>query len=60
MPVKRYEVRQPNGSMATLKLNDADAKRLGVFEEPKTSEAAAPATKKRTPANKSRTAKNKG
>lgn len=57
MAVKRYEIRQPNGSMATFMLNDADAKRLGVFVEPKK----AASTKKATPANKARTStKNKG
>lgn len=56
MPVKRYEVPQPNGGTATMKLNDADAKRLGVYEEP----AGAPAKKAaKKPANKARTAANK-
>lgn len=58
MGVKRYEVEQDLGKgrtvTTTMKLNDADAKRLGVFVDPK------PETKKATPANKSRTAKNKG
>lgn len=58
MAVKRYEVEYDLGkgrtSKTTLKLNDADAERLGLLK-PK----AAPAKKAAKPANKSRTAANK-
>lgn len=59
MAVKRYEVEQDMGKgrkvTTILKLNDADAKRLGLFKEPK------PPAKKAAvkPANKARTAANK-
>lgn len=50
-PLKKYEVTQPNGTVAVLKLSEEHARRLG----------AKPAQKKAAPQpeNKSRTAKNK-
>ena len=47
--LKRYEVDLGKGRIATLQLNDEDAKRYGVFEK----KAAAPAANKaRKPQNK--------
>ena len=57
-PLKKYEVTTPG---TTLKLNEEDARRLGVLDEPKAdteeqaAEAEAPA-KARTVRNKSRSA----
>ena len=62
-PLKRYEVTTPHGVKTTMKLNEADARRLGVLDEPKqdsTVEERAPApAKKRATSNKARTAANK-
>ncbi len=70
-PLKKYEVTTPSGVKTTMKLNEDDAKRLGVLEyrgehgpELELSEDKAagegPATKARTTRNKSRTAADKG
>lgn len=63
-PLKRYEVTTPSGVVTTMKLNEDDAKRLGVFDEPEPEAAAAgaekPQAKKRAVSNKSRTAADKG
>lgn len=59
MTVKPYEVELDLGKgrkqKTVLKLNDDDAKRLGVYQEPKKADT----KKAAAPANKSRTAKNK-
>ncbi|WP_369274518.1 hypothetical protein AB5J55_35375 [Streptomyces sp. R11] len=62
-PLKRYEVTTPHGVKTTMKLNETDARRLGVLDEPEqdgTEEAAPAPAKKRTVSNKSRTAASKG
>lgn len=66
-PLKKYEVVTPHGVTTTMKLNEADARRLGVLDAPATEpedpadgEEAAPATKNRAVRNKSRTAADKG
>lgn len=43
--LKKYKVTMPGGKQTVLKLNEADARRYGVFEEPK---AAAPKVEKET------------
>ncbi|WP_133258166.1 hypothetical protein [Streptomyces sp. V2] len=66
-PLKRYVVTTPHGVKTTMKLNEADARRMGVLDElgqdapEKLAEASVqdPA-KKRAASNKSRTAANKG
>lgn len=74
--LKKYKVTMPGGKQTVLKLNEADARRYGVFEEPKAEpkveqeteapdQQAEPAetkppAKKRAASNKSRTAANKG
>jgi hypothetical protein len=72
-PLKRYEVTTSPGVTTTMKLNDADAERLGVLNAPKQptetevpdrpaepTETQTPQTKARTASrNKSRTAANK-
>lgn len=71
-PLKKYEVTTSSGVKTTMKLNEDDARRLGVLEEPKQktetevqdqpaqpTETQTPA-KSRTPRNKSRTAADKG
>lgn len=62
-PLKKYEVTTPSGVKTTMKLNEDDAKRLGVLKEPtetSTEESAPePAAKKRAVSNKSRTAATK-
>ncbi|MET7429634.1 hypothetical protein ABZT16_11630 [Streptomyces flaveolus] len=64
-PLKKYEVTTPSGVKTTMKLNEADARRLGVLEEPEqdaTDEATTeetPSSKARSTRNKSRTAANK-
>ncbi|MFF5473334.1 hypothetical protein [Streptomyces achromogenes] len=68
-PLKKYEVTTPSGVKTTMKLNEDDAKRLGVLDsgtqaeaEPAADDAAAeePAAKARTPRNKARTVADKG
>ncbi|CAM5603779.1 hypothetical protein SVIOM74S_05807 [Streptomyces violarus] len=66
-PLKKYEVTTPSGVKTTMKLNEDDAKRLGVLDTPEqdsTEEAAEepeqPQAKARTTRNKSRTAADKG
>ncbi|GHF77037.1 hypothetical protein ACFFSH_38410 [Streptomyces filamentosus] len=67
-PLKKYEVVTPHGVTTTMKLNEADARRLGVLDAPATEsesvaadgEEAAPVAKKRAASNKSRTAADKG
>jgi hypothetical protein len=65
-PLKKYEVTTPHGVQTTMKLNEEDARRLGVLDEPDSdsSEAgsgdAQPAAKKRAVSNKARTAASKG
>jgi hypothetical protein len=63
-PLKKYEVTTPSGVVTTMKLNDDDAKRLGVTAdspadepaaEPESDTADAP-TKSRATRNKARTA----
>jgi hypothetical protein len=59
-PLKKYEVTTPSGVKTTMKLNDDDAKRLGVMAdepaaEPDSDAAEAPA-KSRATRNKARTA----
>jgi hypothetical protein len=64
-PLKKYEVTTPSGVTTTLKLNEHDARRLGVLDAPEPpgqAEADEPAktpAKKRAVSNKSRTAANK-
>jgi hypothetical protein len=65
-PLKKYEVTTPHGVKTTMKLNEDDAKRLGVFGEPESDAAEPaggdeqPAAKKRAVSNKARTAASKG
>ena len=66
-PLRKYEVVTPHGVPTTMKLNEADARRLGVLDAPAAEpedaaadEEAAPAAKKRAVSNKSRTAADKG
>ena len=67
-PLKKYEVTTPSGVKTTMKLNEDDAKRLGVLDVPdaqtgtetpdtaaQQAETATP-TKSRTTRNKARTA----
>jgi hypothetical protein len=64
-PLKKYEVTTPSGAVTTMKLNEDDAKRLGVLDAPeqeseteaadKPAEAETP-SKSRTTRNKARTA----
>jgi hypothetical protein len=62
-PLKKYEVTTPSGVKTTMKLNEDDARRLGVLDETsKTStddSAPEPAAKRRAASNKSRTAATK-
>lgn len=71
-PLKRYEVETSPGVTTTMKLNDADAQRLGVLAPPKAetvteipdvpaqpTETETPG-KSRSPRNKRRTAADKG
>jgi hypothetical protein len=65
-PLKKYEVTTPSGVKTTMKLNEADARRLGVVDEPEqvdtdtTAEEPQQAQPKaRATRNKSRTAANK-
>jgi hypothetical protein len=62
-PLKKYEVTTPSGVKTTMKLNEDDARRLGVLDEAsKTSteeSAPEPAAKRRAASNKSRTAATK-
>ncbi|MEU6768513.1 hypothetical protein ABZ916_39145 [Streptomyces sp. NPDC046853] len=63
-PLKRYEVTTPDGYVTTMKLNEADAKRLGVLDAPKAEtsteipDVPPQPTETETPA-KSRTVRNK-
>lgn len=66
-PLKKYEVTTPHGVKTTMKLNEDDAKRLGVLDAPErdatgeVAEEADPApAKKRAVSNKARTAASKG
>ena len=63
-PLKKYEVTTQSGVKTVMKLNEDDAKRLGVLDEPEPEAAAAgaekPQAKKRAVSNKSRTAADKG
>lgn len=68
-PLQRYEVTTPSGVKTTMKLNDADAKRLGVLDEQTDSNAPAedeqptastPSKAARSTRNKARTAPDKG
>lgn len=60
-PLKKYDVTTPSGVTTTMKLNEEDAKRLGVLdsETDATQTEEAPAqdadTKSRTARNKART-----
>ncbi|KMS71757.1 hypothetical protein ACH49_24330 [Streptomyces leeuwenhoekii] len=71
-PLETYEVTLPGGRVATMKLNEADARRYGVLDAPdtgpdtetpdtagQTTETETP-TKARTTRNKGRTATDKG
>jgi hypothetical protein len=64
-PLKKYEVTTPSGVKTTMKLNDDDARRLGVLDAPEQDspeESAEPEqapAKKRAVSNKSRTAAGK-
>lgn len=63
-PLKKYEVTTSSGVTTTMKLNEEDAKRLGVLDGPDgtdetTAEPEATQSKTRTTRNKSRTAANK-
>lgn len=64
-PLKKYEVTTQSGVKTTMKLNEADAKRLGVLNEPdqdnaEPAEETGQATPKaRATRNKARTAANK-
>ena len=65
-PLKKYEVTTPSGVTTTMKLNEDDAKRLGVLDAPERAdeadsqaEAEAP-SKSRSPRNKARAASDKG
>jgi hypothetical protein len=63
-PLKKYEVTTPSGVKTTMKLNEDDAKRLGVLDAPQSEtsteipDTAAQPTETGTPA-KSRTTRNK-
>ena len=63
-PLKKYEVTTPSGVTTTMKLNEADAKRLGVLEVPQqetgteTPDRPAEPVETETP-SKSRTTRNK-
>lgn len=62
-PLKKYTVVSPSGVETVMKLNEADARRYGVLEEPaaeepEAEEATAPA-KKRATSNKARAVANK-
>lgn len=67
-PLKKYEVTTSSGVKTTMKLNEDDARRLGVLQEPAQTETDAPdepaqtetPAKSRTVRNKSRTAADKG
>jgi hypothetical protein len=66
-PLKKYDVTTPHGIKTTMKLNEDDAKRLGVLEAPAgdstddAAEEAEPApAKKRAVSNKARTPASKG
>lgn len=66
-PLKKYDVTMPSGVTTTMKLNEDDAKRLGVLDadsgsqqEPAEEPAEAPAAKSRPARNKARTAADKG
>ena len=56
-PLKKYEVTTADGYVTTMKLNEEDAKRLGVLDEPK-AETEAQQVEQDTPA-KARTVRNK-
>jgi hypothetical protein len=71
-PLKKYEVTTPSGVTTTMKLNEEDAKRLGVLDAPQQeteteipdqpaepTETETP-TKARTTRNKARTSSDKG
>jgi hypothetical protein len=58
-PLKKYEVTTPSGVTTTMKLNEADAKRLGVLQETETPDRPAEPTETETPQTKARTARNK-
>lgn len=66
-PLKKYEVTTPSGVKTTMKLNEDDARRLGVLDDAQVDEPAgeekqessAPAPKARSTRNKARTAANK-
>jgi hypothetical protein len=65
-PLKKYEVTTPHGVKTTMKLNEDDARRLGVLEAPEqdtageaVEEPAQSPTKRRATSNKARTAANK-
>jgi hypothetical protein len=64
-PLKKYEVTTPSGVKTTMKLNEDDARRLGVLDAPEQEgETQAPdqpaetetPSKSRSPRNKARTA----
>jgi hypothetical protein len=63
-PLKRYEVTTPHGVRTTMKLNEDDAERLGVLDQPDSDSGEGsddkPAAKKRAVSNKARTAASKG
>lgn len=57
-PLKKYTVVSASGVETVMKLNEADARRYGVLEEPEPAAKEAPAKKRAAP-NKARTAANK-
>jgi hypothetical protein len=64
-PLERYEVTLPGGRVATMKLNEDDARRYGVLEKPKaeaenSTEADVSSKSRTTTRNKARTASDKG
>ncbi|WP_432027457.1 hypothetical protein [Streptomyces sp. 1222.5] len=62
-PLKKYEVTTAHGVKTTMKLNEDDARRMGLLDSGSGEEEQAPQepeTKARASRNKSRTAADKG
>jgi hypothetical protein len=62
-PLKKYEVTTAHGVKTTMKLNEDDAKRMGLLDSGKGEDeqsAEEPAAKARASRNKARTAADKG
>ncbi|WP_343998302.1 hypothetical protein [Streptomyces thermocarboxydovorans] len=47
-PLKKYEVTMPSGAVTTMKLNEDDARRLGVLKEPEPEKSAPEASAETT------------